>query len=200
MAAKTGSILIRRAPDSWSLLVFLFRTERILTITSAALSELLNLEGLRLPKNAAKAAKIRKLMESAAVVANTDQIFRDRMEAQLLHQEQKKSKRKAETADEQDEEGDAEQDGLINQCFSTPPTRTRKSLVSFLFRVIIPKQAEQDIDPACAACEQLLAELEKEDEADLEVEATGLKRVHLLRFRFNWCKIKTFAQQYIFHK
>ncbi|OLQ13563.1 hypothetical protein AK812_SmicGene2422 [Symbiodinium microadriaticum] len=139
MAAKTGSILIRRAPDSWSLLVFLFRTERILTITSAALSELLNLEGLRLPKNAAKAAKIRKLMESAAVVANTDQIFRDRMEAQLLHQEQKKSKRKAETADEQDEEGDAE-------------------------------QAEQDIDPACAACEQLLAELEKEDEADLEVE------------------------------
>ncbi|CAE7453368.1 unnamed protein product, partial [Symbiodinium microadriaticum] len=169
MAAKTGSILIRRAPDSWSLLVFLFRTERILTITSAALSELLNLEGLRLPKNAAKAAKIRKLMESAAVVANTDQIFRDRMEAQLLHQEQKKSKRKAETADEQDEEGDAE-------------------------------QAEQDIDPACAACEQLLAELEKEDEADLEVEATGLKRVHLLRFRFNWCKIKTFAQQYIFHK
>ncbi|CAE7847116.1 unnamed protein product, partial [Symbiodinium necroappetens] len=139
IAAKTGSILIRRAPDGWSLLVFLFRTERILTITSAALSELLNLEGLRLPKNAAKAAKIRKLMESAAVVANTDQIFRDRMEAQLLHQEQKKSKRKAETADEQDEEGDAE-------------------------------QAEQDIDPACAACEQLLAEMEKEDEADLEVE------------------------------
>ncbi|CAE7779521.1 unnamed protein product, partial [Symbiodinium sp. CCMP2456] len=138
-AAKTGSILIRRAPDGWSLLVFLFRTERILTITSAALSELLNLEGLRLPKNAAKAAKIRKLMESAAVVANTDQIFRDRIEAQLVHQEQKKSKRKAETADEQDDEGDAE-------------------------------QAEQDIDPACAACEQLLVEMEKEDAADLQVE------------------------------
>ena len=30
------------------------------------------------------------------------------------------------------------------------------------------------MDPACAACEQLLAEMEKEDEADLEVEATGL--------------------------
>ena len=112
---------------------FCFEQNAFLTITSAALSELLNLEGLRLPKNAAKAAKIRKLMESAAVVANTDQIFRDRMEAQLLHQEQKKSKRKAETADEQDEEGDAEQDGLINQCFRTPPTRTRNHLFLFCF-------------------------------------------------------------------
>ncbi|CAE7031325.1 unnamed protein product [Symbiodinium sp. CCMP2592] len=134
LAAKTGSIVIRRAPRGWSLLVFLFRTERILTITSAALTELLLLEGMRLPKNAAKAAKIRKLMESTSVAEHTDQNLRDKIEAQLLHQDQKK-KRKGDTGDEQDEEGDVE-------------------------------QAEQEIDPACVACEQLLADLDREEEAD----------------------------------
>ncbi|CAE7360416.1 unnamed protein product [Symbiodinium sp. CCMP2592] len=140
LAAKTGSIVIRRAPRGWSLLVFLFRTERILTITSAALTELLLLEGMRLPKNAAKAAKIRKLMESTSVAEHTDQNLRDKIEAQLLHQDQKK-KRKGDTGDEQDEEGDVE-------------------------------QAEQEIDPACVACEQLLADLDREEEAD-RVDATG---------------------------
>ena len=100
LAAKSSTILIRRAPQPWSLLVFLFRAEMILQMTSAGLSELLALEGIRMPKNAAKAAKIRGLMETTSVKENTDQNLRDRIEALLQQQEQSRGKRKRTENDE----------------------------------------------------------------------------------------------------
>ncbi|CAE7389174.1 unnamed protein product [Symbiodinium necroappetens] len=67
LECKCGGILIRRGSKPYSLLVHLFISETILSITSAALSEILTAYEARMPKNSSKHAKIRKLLTLADV-------------------------------------------------------------------------------------------------------------------------------------
>ncbi|CAE6939966.1 unnamed protein product [Symbiodinium sp. CCMP2592] len=141
MESKCGGILFRRGPKPYSLLVHLFVSENIMSITSAALSDILTAYSIRMPKNSSKHAKITKLMTLDEVKQAIGDAGVARMEAKLLEIDKNRhSKKKAAEA-----EGD---DVTMHD-----ETAAEKA---------------NDEDPAVAACCQLLEELGDESEAEAE--------------------------------
>ena len=102
MESKCGGILLRRGPRAYSLLVHLFISESIMSITSAALSEILIDYECRMPKNSSKHAKIRKLMTLADVKEALGEDGGARMEAKLQEIEKNRASKKKEKEQETD--------------------------------------------------------------------------------------------------
>ena len=96
LECKCGGILIRRGSKPYSLLVHLFISETILSITSAALSEILTAYEARMPKNSSKHAKIRKLLTLADVKETLGDHGVARMEQKLQEIEKSRSSKKRE--------------------------------------------------------------------------------------------------------
>lgn len=102
---KMPGFVLRRGPRCHSLLVFLFLNESILDVSSSALTELLAGEHMKMPKNATKAAKIRKLMTAASVMESTDESLRQKIEALLVQRDEaKKKSKKGKQAEDDNEE------------------------------------------------------------------------------------------------
>ncbi|CAE7579412.1 unnamed protein product [Symbiodinium sp. CCMP2592] len=108
MESKCGGILFRRGPKPYSLLVHLFVSENIMSITSAALSDILTAYSIRMPKNSSKHAKITKLMTLDEVKQAIGDAGVARMEAKLLEIDKNRhSKKKATAAEKANDEDPA---------------------------------------------------------------------------------------------
>ncbi|CAE6965504.1 unnamed protein product [Symbiodinium sp. CCMP2592] len=147
LEAKLPGFVFRREPGGACLLLFLFRNGGILDVSSDALSELLALEGMRLPKNATKSAKIRKLMTASIVAQNTDESLRSSIEDRLKARDEANKKRKK---------------------MERVKTTVKRWDDSHEFD-------PTDVDPACAAAQELLNALDKEDEEAELMAVTGLQ-------------------------
>ena len=110
-----SSCVLRRSFKGYGPLVSLFRSEKILAISSDSLSQLLVLHGIHMRQNATKASKIRALMQVQSVKADCRQQTLDKIEAHLKNAEENRKKKKkntkeatedAEDEDEQDEASD----------------------------------------------------------------------------------------------
>ena len=96
LESKCGGILFRRGPKAYSLLVFLFVSQSIMNITSAALSEILTAYELRMPKNSSKHAKIRKLMTLDDVKTTLGEDGLEGLEQKMLEIEKSRASKKKE--------------------------------------------------------------------------------------------------------
>ena len=108
LEAKMESIVIRRGLTGVPLLVYLFLTANILKITSDTLSEILNQERIKLPKNSTKKTKITALLKAPAVQESVPEEARISIEKKLEEDEAnrrtKKTNNQAPDADENDDE------------------------------------------------------------------------------------------------
>ena len=118
MQSKCGGILFRRGPKAYSLLVNLFISETIMSITSAALSDLLTACDCRMPKNSSKHAKIRKLMTLADVKEALGDDGVARMEAKLQEIEKNRVSKKKEKEQETEDAAMHEAGLKINSVFA----------------------------------------------------------------------------------
>ena len=111
LTAKMGSsCIIRRAHAGCSLLVALFRSSKIVAVSSEALSQLMQMNGVQMRKNATKASKIRALMRLEAVAANCKRELLDKVEAFLAAAEDGRAKRKKkDPGDNGEEDEDADE-------------------------------------------------------------------------------------------
>ena len=111
-AKMRSSCVLRRSFRGHGPLVPLFRSLKILAISSDALSNLMNLRGIHMRKNATKASKIRALAQLQFVKAECKQETLDKIESTLLSIEENRAKKKKkntkETAEQADEEEDVE--------------------------------------------------------------------------------------------
>ena len=108
LEAKTGGFVIRRAAKSQTMLTHLMKTCEILKVTSLVLSEILNNERVKMPKNSSKAAKIRKLMTLESVRASVTEEELACIEKALCEQEKQRSQKKKE-GEAKDEDADDEE-------------------------------------------------------------------------------------------
>ena len=109
--------MLRRGPKAYSLLVYLFVSESIMNITSAALSEILAAYEARIPKNSSKHAKIRKLMTLNDVKEALGDDGVARMEQKLCEIEKNRSSKKTKDTEPQGDETVMPETGLQSSCF-----------------------------------------------------------------------------------
>ena len=110
-AKMRSSCVLRRSFRGHGPPVSLFRSLKILAISSDGLSNLMNLHGIHMRKNATKASKIRALAQLQFVKAECKQETLDKIESTLLSIEENRAKKKKntkETAEQADEEEDVE--------------------------------------------------------------------------------------------
>ena len=91
------SCIIRRSFAGCSLLVSLFRTSKILVISSdalSALSQLMQMNGIAMRKNATKASEVRALMRLPAVTEHCKKELLDKVEALLVAAEESRNQPK----------------------------------------------------------------------------------------------------------
>ena len=93
------------------MLTHLMKTCEILKVTSLTLSEILNSERTRMPKNSSKAAKIRKLMSLETVRAAVTGDELALIEQALCEQERQRNQKKKEAETKEDEAEDEEDMG-----------------------------------------------------------------------------------------
>ena len=117
------SCIIRRSYTGCSLLVSLFRSSKIVGVSSEALSHLMQMNGIAMRKNATKASKIRALMRLQSVTEHCKQELLDKVEALLVLAEESRAKKKkgskdgGENADDDEEQDEARQTNLLAQWF-----------------------------------------------------------------------------------
>ena len=104
---KVGGVILRRGTVAFDLASYLFKTGEIVKITSAAMDELLLSLGVRMPKNATKGAKVRRMMTCDVIASKLDRAVLDAVEAKLKEIEaQRKSKNKDDEGPHGPDEGD----------------------------------------------------------------------------------------------
>ena len=93
----------------------LVKTHRILSVTSYSLSMLLLFYGLNIRRNATKASKIRALLKTSVVTDSCRQNCLDALEAKLVQSEEKRNRKNAPAAGEDeadDDDGQEEVPGI----------------------------------------------------------------------------------------
>ena len=118
LEAKTDNIIIRRGTRGYSLLAYLFLTANILKVNSETLTELLNNEKMKLPKNSTRKAKITSLAKAATVEEHVPPEVRSAIEKKLEEEEANRRKVKSNEANN-DEECDDEQAAELHVSMQT---------------------------------------------------------------------------------
>ncbi|CAE7741926.1 unnamed protein product [Symbiodinium sp. CCMP2456] len=116
LESKCGGILFRRGPRAYSLLVFLFVSQSIMSITSAALSDILTAYEIRMPKNSSKHAKIRKLMTLDDVKTTLGEDGLEGLEQKMLEIEKGRASKKKEKEPEAEEHADDDDPAVAACC------------------------------------------------------------------------------------
>ncbi|CAE7765448.1 unnamed protein product [Symbiodinium sp. CCMP2456] len=110
LEAKCGTaVLLRRGHREFSLLSYLVHAEHIMSCTNACLTELLQKHDITMPKNAAKAHRIKRVLEMDHV---KEACGEKTIQKLLLLLQEQEAKKKGKTEDDQNQEAEIDWDEL----------------------------------------------------------------------------------------
>ena len=100
LAPKTDSLVFRRGKKGFSLLSYLCLTSNILKMTSDTLSQLLQNEKIKCPKNSTRKTKITSLLQASTVEESVPEDIRKAILTKLDEEEANKRKKQSTTGNE----------------------------------------------------------------------------------------------------
>ena len=161
LAAKSGCYLVyRKSSKGHSLLSYAVETCNLLQMTNETLDHLLSWCEIRIAKTSTKATKARKLMETQRVQSRCSSTSIEKILAILKDQEEKRKKKKKTRRTK------ATKTRTLAVRLFTPhvETYTRQCILTHTYGRKEIQWEELAEDPATAACQQLLDNMQLEED------------------------------------